>query len=101
TIEDGLDEEGDLTAFGKIYINGQHRGKDGLYHPSVIPKPLNYIGKAISTVDTAPNFDGLIDELKIYNYAKTADEIAQEYMDVITSVQFICDMEDYDLDDWD
>ena len=101
TIEDGLDEEGDTTTFGKIYINGQYGGRDGLYQPSELPKPLNYIGKAINTTDTPPNFNGLIDEFKIYNYARTAEEIAQEYMDVMTNVEFICDMEDYDLADWD
>ncbi|MBN1126811.1 MAG: hypothetical protein JXA82_17530 [Sedimentisphaerales bacterium] len=101
TIADGPDEEGDTTTFGKIYINGRYGGRDGLYHPSDITKPLNYIGKAINTTDSPPNFDGLIDELKIYNYAKTAEEIAREYMDVMTSVAFICDMEAYDLADWD
>ncbi len=92
TIEDGG---------GKIYINGEYGGGGGLRNPSDIPKTLNYIGKAISTEATYPNFGGLIDELKIYNYALTAEEIAQEYMDVRTEVEFICNRDDYDLGDWD
>jgi len=88
---------------GKLYINGQYSGGGGMYSPSELPKTLNYIGKAIAAPETGsyPNFDGLIDEVKIYNYARTAEQIAQEYMDVRTDVSFICDREDYDLGDWD
>ncbi len=93
-------QEGSSTP-GKIYINGQYGGRDGLYQPTQIPKPLNYIGKAVSTTDNPPNFNGLIDELKIYNYVKTAEEIAREYMAVRTEVESICDMESYNLADWD
>ena len=48
-----------------------------------------------------PNFNGQIDDFKIYNYAKTAEDIAREYMEVRTDVEFICNMDDYDLADWD
>jgi hypothetical protein len=101
TIAEELDEEGDLTTMGKIYINGQYGGGDGLYHPSELSKPLNYIGKAINETDSPPNFNGLIDELKIFNYAKTPEQIAKEYMAVRTDVDFICDMDSYDLETWD
>jgi hypothetical protein len=101
TIGDGIGADGEPATLGKIYINGRYGGQDGLYHPNEITKTLNYIGKAINTTDNPPNFNGLIDELKIYNYAKTTEEIAREYMAVRADVESICDMENYDLADWD
>lgn len=101
TIADGIGQDGQMATLGKIYINGQYGGEDGLFHPTALPKPLNYIGKAINTTGNPPNFNGLIDELKIYNYAKTTEEIAREYMAVRTEVESICDMENYDLATWD
>ncbi|HPP55068.1 MAG TPA: immunoglobulin domain-containing protein [Anaerohalosphaeraceae bacterium] len=101
TVADGLDQDGQTATLGKIYINGQYGGGEGLYHPNEISKMYNYIGKAIDQTGTPPNFNGLIDELKIYNYAKTAEEIAREYMAVRTDVESICNMESYDLADWD
>ncbi len=91
TIKDGI---------GKIYINGQYGGGKILYIPSSISKPLNYIGKGIGG-DSPPNFNGVMDELKIYNYARTAEEIAREYMEVRAETEFICDLENYDLAAWD
>ena len=35
-------------------------------------------------------FTGSIDDMKIYNYARTADEIAQDYMNV-TGAEYVCD----------
>lgn len=92
TIEDGV---------GKLYINGQYGGEGNLRRPSDISKTIQYIGKAINETDSPPNFNGLIDELKIYNYVKTTDQIAQEYMAFRTDVEFICNMDDYDLEAWD
>ena len=51
--EEGEDEEGGTYYYylGKIYINGQYTGGDGLYHPSEMPMTLSYIGKAINETD--------------------------------------------------
>jgi hypothetical protein len=48
---------------------------------------LNYIGKSQFAVD--PYFNGRIDDLKIYNYARTVEEVAQDYLAV--RGEWICD----------
>lgn len=103
TIGEELDEEGDTVTMGKLYINGEYGGEGSLRRPVDITKTIHYIGKAIGTPAEGvyPNFDGLIDEFKIYNYTKTAEEIAREYMEVMTGVEFVCDREVFDLDELD
>jgi hypothetical protein len=89
---------------GRIYLNGErgteHKAPQGLnvQSPKDFTKTYNYIGKAVGT--DVPYFNGRIDELKIYNYALTKQEIAEEYY-TVTGVESICDMEIYDLYDWD
>jgi hypothetical protein len=90
----------------KTYIDGQFRGSGDLRGDDVeainltsIAKPFNYIGQRI--YPNLPKFNGLIDELKIYNYIRTTEEIAQDYMDVRTDVTYVCNSEDEDLDIWD
>jgi hypothetical protein len=53
---------------------------------------LNYIGKSLSA--TEPYLNGLIDDLKIYNYALSNTEVAQEYIAVMGG--WICDTEGSD-----
>ena len=112
TIEDGkrINDEGEEedTTIGKVYINGEHRAEGTVYNPSEVEKTLSYLGKAVyqptgDNADVYPNFNGCIDELKIYNYAQTAEQIAQEYMAVRTDVEYICNMDDYvsDMNDED
>lgn len=98
------DEDG-TGARGRIYLGGQH-GTEAetpqvLNVPKLteITKTLNYIGQRFSF--TAPTYNGRIDEFKIYNYAKTSEEIAQEYLDDVPDADTLCDMEKYDLYDYD
>jgi hypothetical protein len=92
------------NGYGRIYLNGEcgteNEAPQGLpvQSPLNFTKTYNYIGKAVG-VDV-PYFNGRIDDLKIYNYALTKQEIAEEYHRV-TGVESVCDMEIYDLWDWD
>jgi hypothetical protein len=48
-----------------------------------------------------PYFDGMIDDVQIYNYARTTEQIAQDYLDV--KGDWICNREltplDYDFNE--
>jgi len=69
TYEDDDDDE--IT----IYINGTNKGTsaDGDGAPATDTNNLLIGG------DAAVNFDGLIDDVRIYNYARTAEQILQDY----------------------
>ena len=85
----------------KIYIDGEFKGSDSSEaNLTDISKTKNYIGHRIySEYGTAlPKFDGLIDELKIYNYVLSDAQIAQEYLNVMGG--YVCS-EDYDLQAYD
>jgi hypothetical protein len=93
----------DSVGQSKTYIDGQFKGSGDLRGDDVleinltdITKTYNYIGNRIYST-TLPKFDGLIDELKIYNYVRTTEEIAQDYMDVRTDVTYVCNSEEDDL----
>ena len=53
----------------------------------------NYIGKSQYAAD--PYFNGVIDDLKIYSYARSTKVIAQDYLQLKGG--WVCDNEDYDL----
>lgn len=67
---------------GRLYINGEPRGTNTnvTINPVDIAPTLNYIGKSQFTADA--EFDGLLDELKIYNYALDLETIGAEYYSV-------------------
>jgi hypothetical protein len=66
---------------GRLYRNGELVLTDTItIDPIDVGAVLNYIGK--SQYEDDPEFSGLIDDLKIYNYARTSQEIAEEYVDV-------------------
>lgn len=79
---------------GRLYINGVRVGINrGMTHDPIDFKPaLNYIGKSLDTSE--PYFHGLIDDLKIYNYALSNTEVAREYIAVRGG--WICDVEGTD-----
>jgi hypothetical protein len=95
TVEDG---------YGRIYLNGEcgteSKSPQGLTLQSPIgfKKTYNYIGKAVGA--DVPYLNARIDDFRIYNYALTKQEIAEEY-NRVTGVESICDLEIYDLYDWD
>lgn len=106
TISDGV---------GKLYIDGKYLGKydeedddeeadeeGGMYSPATLSQELAQIGNHVEVeAGTQPAFNGLIDELKIYNYAMDNEQVAQEYLAVKTDVEYVCDAQNYDLDGWD
>ena len=67
----------------KLYVNGELQGtnESATIDPIDFKPALNYIGESQFAADQL--FDGSIDDLKIYNYALTTEEIAQEYMDIM------------------
>lgn len=94
-----LDSEGQ----SKTYIDGEFKDSGDLRGDDVdainltdITKSTNYIGRRL--YPNLPMFDGLIDELKIYNYILSDGQIAQEYIDVMGG--FVC-TEEYDVEAYD
>ncbi len=67
---------------GRIYINGEPKATNTnmTINPVDIAPTLNYLGKSQFTADA--EFDGMIDDLKIYNYAVAAETIGGYYFDV-------------------
>lgn len=100
TIKDGV---------AKLYIDGKFEDdyeneEDPMYNPLDLTKTAAFIGYrvdgAISGIQR-PKFNGYIDELKVYNYAMSTEDVAQEYMDIRTEVEYICNDEIYDLGAYD
>ena len=84
---------------GRMYVNGELVATNSSMtnDPIDIEAVLNYIGKSQYAADA--EYNGLLDELKIYNYALTTQEIGQEYVNLIGG--WVCDYEAYDLGDYD
>lgn len=64
---------------GRLYVNGELRGTNtGMsINPIDFRAQLNYVGKSQYP---DPYFNGRIDDLKIYNYARTTEQVAQDYL---------------------
>jgi len=106
-VDEQLLEAGALTAGEWHYVTVTITGDTGrLYHngelvatntgmtldPIDVAAELNYLGKS-QWPD--PYFNGRIDDLKIYNYARTTEQIAQDYLAV--RGDWVCNYELYDL----
>jgi len=79
---------------GHLYINGEHKASGAMaINPIAFAAKNNYIGKSQYGSDSY--FKGVIDELKIYNYARTTEQIALDYLAV--KGEWICDREHYNL----
>jgi hypothetical protein len=76
---------------GRMYVNGELVNTNAAiaYDPYDLPQTLNYVGKSQFAGDS--RFDGLIDELKIYDYARSSAQIGQDYADI--SGDWVCNME--------
>ena len=93
----------DSIGISKTYIDGEFKASGDLRGNDVeeinltsIDKSSNLIGKRI--YPNLQNFDGFIDEVKVYNYVLNDVQIAEEYVAVMGGV--IC-AEGYDLQDYD
>ena len=87
---------------GKLYLNGKYLGTSKLFNLTNLSKTFAYIGRRVNAnLGESSLFNGFIDELKIYNYAMSTEEIAYEYMEIMTEVEYVCDEENYDLGDYD
>lgn len=86
----------------KMYMDGEYLGTGDTFAMTDLTRIVAYIGKRIAGADgDYPMFNGRIDELKIYNYAMSTVEVAQVYLGVMTSVEYVCNEEIYDLGDYD
>lgn len=61
-----------------VYVNGEETGRNDhvTIRPSDVRPVLNYLGRSQFGAD--PLFTGYIDDLRVYNYAMTADEVRQD-----------------------
>ncbi|MGE4286763.1 MAG: LamG-like jellyroll fold domain-containing protein [Phycisphaerae bacterium] len=83
---------------GRMYINGEliSTNTSMTYNPIDRDLVLNYIGKSQYP---DPEFDGYVDDMKIWNYALTTEDIAQEYLAIEGGS--VCDREHFDLGAYD
>lgn len=67
---------------GRLYINGEPKvtNTNMTINPSDIAPTMNYIGKSQFTADA--EFDGMVDDFWIYNYALDAETIGGKYRTV-------------------
>lgn len=83
---------------GRLYRNGEliATNTSMTNNPIDVGAVLNYIGKS-QWPD--PEFDGMIDDLKIWNYALATVDVAKEYLTV--SGGWVCNREIYDQQAYD
>jgi len=84
----------------RIFVNGEYKNKNTITFDPINFAPVNnYLGKSMWAGD--PYFNGIIDDLKIYNYARDNEQVALDYLAL--KGQWICDHEhndlEYDFDD--
>ncbi|MCE5187468.1 MAG: hypothetical protein LLF76_15210 [Planctomycetaceae bacterium] len=85
-----MDREGDVV----MYKNGAAIQTGTVTLPNTVVRTLNYIGRSNWTADAY--YQGLMDDIQVYNYALTADEIAQKYT-LVTGGVFCQESPAYDL----
>ena len=73
----------------KLYVNGELQDVNEFATINTIDfdPQLNYFGKSQFAADSY--FNGKLDDVKIFNYALTTEEVAQEYLDTIGG--WVCD----------
>ncbi len=83
----------------RLYINGELVATNTSFTNEPVqygPTTQNWLGRS-QWGDGDGYFNGSLDDLKIYNYALTTEEIAKEYLKV--REEWICNMELYNLPD--
>lgn len=78
---------------GRIYINGELASTNTTFTNDPVsygPSTQNWLGRSQWGAGDG-YFNGMIDELKIYNYARTTEQIAQDYLDV--RGEWVCNYE--------
>ena len=99
TLKDGV---------AKLYIDGKYEDtyedeEDPVHNPLDLEKTYALIGYRVDGIagTSRPKFNGLIDELKVYNYAMSTVDVAQAYMEIKTEIEYVCNDEIYDLGNYD
>lgn len=85
-----MDRDGNVI----MYKNGAQIQTGTVTLPDTVVRTINYIGRSNWTADAY--YQGLMDDIQIYNYALTADEIAQIYT-LVTGGVFCQESPAYDL----
>lgn len=80
-----------------VYVNGEEAGRNRAVSikPSDVRPVFNYLGRSQFSAD--PLFTGYIDDLRIYNYAMTADEVRQD-MTVTDGIHHVVSQPESDHD---
>ncbi len=75
----------------RMYVNGELEATNTVFtlNPIQVNMATNFIADSQYVAD--PYFNGLVDDLKIYNYARTTQQIADDYLDV--RGDYICNNE--------
>lgn len=71
-----MDQSGNVV----LYKNGSQVQTGTVALPATVVRTINYVGRSNWTADAY--YQGLMDDIQVFNYAKTADEIAQFYFEV-------------------
>lgn len=71
------------TNTSRLYVDGKFRNETGTYDVSVATESPNPLTFGAEMPDGQIPYDGLIDEVKIWSYALSDLQIAQEYLAVI------------------
>lgn len=85
---------------GRIYVNGERVGVNtSLSHNpiSITPTTQNWLARSQWGAGDG-YFNGLLDDLKIFNYGLSAQEVANEYLSVMTDTPWVCDREAWQAD---
>jgi len=86
----------------RIYINGELAATS----TTLTNNPVNYGTTVNNWLGRSQwgggdgYFNGLLDELKIYNYARTSVDVGQDYL-ADTQEEYVCNLEVYDLENYD
>ena len=71
----------DETGHAVLYKNGLPIANSTIAIPNVVTRTSNFIGQSNWTADAL--YNGLIDDMQVYNYTLTEDAIAQMYADAV------------------
>ena len=96
TVDDGEWHMITMTYDGsaqKIYIDGQLQATSSATVGNAEDNLTELMFAAWDASSESADFDGNIDDIKIYSYALTTEEIGNAYVDMNPEVDFVCNLE--------
>ena len=73
------------AGLGHIYLDGAHVASGLLYPPRAVPRTNNFIGR--SNWRTRAGADAILDDIRLWNVARSAEDIRREMECVLTGVE--------------